>query len=147
MLIVLDSGPLGLLSNPTEFGEPREIREWAETRLGAGATLVVPEIADYEVRRELIRAGKPNGIRRLDELGRGLEYEPLRTPQLRRAAELWADARMRGMTTAHDSALDGDVILAAQALHLMASDGDTVVATTNPKHLAQYVAARRWRDV
>jgi len=29
---------------------------------------VLPEIADYEVRRELIRAKKNKGIKRLDEL-------------------------------------------------------------------------------
>jgi predicted nucleic acid-binding protein len=135
------------LSNPTQSGEPKAIRDWAEARLLDGATIVIPEIADYEVRRELIRAGKTFGIIRLDVLGRGLAYEPLRTPQLRRAAQLWAEARSRGKPTAHDAALDGDIILAAQTLHLMNTDGDTVVATTNPKRLAMFVPARRWRDV
>ncbi len=48
------------------------------------------------MRRELIRAGKPNGIRRLDELATG--------------------------------------------------DPDTVVVTTNAKHLKIFVPARRWQD-
>lgn len=108
--------------------------------------MVVPEIADYEVRRELIRADKQHGIRRLDELVDGL-YEPLRTSHFRRAAELWAEARNRGALTAHDAALDGDVLLAAQALGLMATDTDTVVVTTNPKHLERFVRALRWRDL
>lgn len=147
MLVVLDSGPLGLLSNPTTSGEPRNVRDWALRLLHDGTGVVVPEIADYEVRRELIRADKQEGIRRLDELANGLMYEPLRTSHLRRAAELWADARNRGAPTAHDAALDGDVILAAQALGLMAADPDTVVATTNPSHLARFVRALRWRDI
>lgn len=147
MLVVLDSGPLGLLSNPTTSGEPRDIRAWALALLRDGGTLVVPEIADYEVRRELIRADKREGILRLDELARGFAYEPLRTAHLRRAAELWAVARNSGATSAHDAALDGDVILAAQALALMEADPDTVVVTTNPKHLTRYVRALRWQDL
>lgn len=147
MHIVLDSGPLGLLSNPTTGGEPNEIREWAFRLIDDGAAIVVPEIADYEVRRELIRADKRNGISRLDELTHGLEYAPLRTSHFRRAAGLWAEARNRGVPTAQDAALDGDVILAAQALELMMTDPDTVVATTNPKHLKRFVPARRWRDL
>ena len=147
MIVVLDSGPLGLLSNPTTTGEPRAIHEWALGLLDRGATIVVPEIADYEVRRELIRADKRLGLERLDTLAEGFAYEPLRTPHLRRAARLWADARNRGLPTAHDAALDGDVILAAQALELESTDPYTVVATTNPKHLAMFVRALRWRDL
>lgn len=147
MLIVLDSGPLGLLTNPTTTGEPKKIREWALGLLDVGATFVVPEIADYEVRRELIRAGKTNGVRRLDELVEGFSYEPLRTWHFRRAAELWAHARRTGLPSAHDAALDGDVLLAAQALWLKTVDPATVVATTNTKHLRNYVDAARWPEI
>jgi predicted nucleic acid-binding protein len=147
VLLVLDSGPLGLLSNPTAHGEPRAIREWAFQRLDEGAGIVVPEIADYEVRRELLRADRRDGLRRLDELGRGFLYEPLRTSHFRHAAALWADARNQGSPAAQDAALDGDVLLAAQALALASADPDTVVITTNPKHLGRMVRASRWRDV
>jgi len=44
------------------------------------------------------------------------------------------------------SALDIDVLIAAQALLLSASD-DIVIATTNPKHLAQFIAAQRWDQI
>jgi hypothetical protein len=40
-----------------------------------------------------------------------------------------------------------NVLLAAQALGLMATDTDTVVVTTNPKHLERFVRALRWRDL
>jgi hypothetical protein len=53
----------------------------------------VPEIADYEVRRELLRANKVRGIARLDLLKNSIGYLPLTTPIMLKAAELWAQAR------------------------------------------------------
>jgi hypothetical protein len=146
VLVLLDSGPLGLLSNPTTSGPAREAREWASKLLRSGDELAVPEVADYEVRRELLRAGKKLGMARLDELCIGFLYAPLTTRIMRTAAGLWADARNAGLPTANDSALDGDVILAAQALAL-ADDRAVVVATTNARHLERYVDARLWRDI
>ena len=67
------------------------------------------------------------------------------TTAMRRAADLWADARRGERPTAPDHALDGDVILASQALGL--HPGEVVVATTNPRHLRRYVDAVRWADL
>jgi hypothetical protein len=62
-----------------------------------------------------------------------------------KAAEFWAEARRRGRPTADPKALDGDVILAAQAA-LVADEGhEVIIATTNVKHLSQFVDAREWR--
>lgn len=74
---------------------------------------MVPEIADYEVRRELIRAKKREGIERLNALIKQLDYLAITTPAMRKAAEYWAQARRQGRPLAADAALDGDVILAA----------------------------------
>ena len=52
--------------------------------------MVVPEIADYEVRREFIRARRTAGIARLDALISQLEYLAITTAAMRRAAEIWA---------------------------------------------------------
>jgi hypothetical protein len=41
-------------------------------------------------------------------------------------------------------ALDIDVLLAAQVLRL---DRPALVATTNPKHLAQFVPAQFWTEI
>ncbi|CAN5753638.1 hypothetical protein BH24ACT4_BH24ACT4_02740 [soil metagenome] len=147
MLILLDSGPLGLLSNPSTAAEPRRCRDWMRGHLSANHHVVVAEIADYEVRRGLLRAGKDLGIDRLDGLITGLGLEPLTTTAMRQAAQFWADARQGGRPTAPDLALDGDVILAAQAAGLAVLHQDVVVATTNPKHLARFVPARHWTEV
>jgi hypothetical protein len=79
VLIVLDAGPLGLLSNPTTSRPVEGAWAWASARLDDGCRFVVPEIADYEVRRELIRAGKDLGVERLDLLAHALGRAPVLT--------------------------------------------------------------------
>jgi predicted nucleic acid-binding protein len=105
----------------------------------------LPEIVDYEIRRELLRAGKIAGISRLDALAIDLEYLPITTAAMRRAAELWAQARQQGQPTAGDRNLDADMILIAQALLL--GEPDAVIATTNTRHLKRFVNAEMWDQV
>jgi predicted nucleic acid-binding protein len=72
---------------------------------------------------------------------------PLSDDALRMAAELWAKSRREGRPTAESKALDIDVILAAQALSFGAAPSEVIIATTNARHLAQFVAARRWSEI
>lgn len=140
--VLLDSGPLGMISNPNATGVNRECYEWMEALLVRGFEVRVPEIADYEVRRELLRANKSEGIARLDLLKNTIGYLRITTLVMLEAAELWAQARRAGMPTADPKALDCDVILAAQAL-----DMDGIVATDNVGHLSRFVIAKPWRDI
>ena len=144
-LVLLDSGPLGLASNPGRSKAAAECTLWLRTLAAGGTRILVPEIADYEVRRELLRAGKTAGVARLDALAMTLEYLPITTAAMRLAAELWADARRAGRPTAGSDALDGDVILAAQALSLGVAE--LVVASSNVAHLVRYVASAPWADI
>lgn len=112
--VVLGSGPLGLLTNPNNNPVPVAIRQWLVDLLTAGRRVILPEIADYEIRREYIRANLSRSLGVLDSLANQIEYLPLSTAMVRRAAELWAQARNTGQPTAPDHALDGDVILTAQ---------------------------------
>lgn len=41
---------------------------WLQNHINSGSRVIIPEIADYEVRRELLRANKIKGIARLDDL-------------------------------------------------------------------------------
>ena len=61
------------------------------------------------------------------------------------AAKLWADARQSGQPTAGDNTIDGDVILAAQALSLGVDD--YVIATTNVGHLSRFAPAQLWNEI
>lgn len=79
-IVLLDAGPLGMISNPNAKGPNRECYEWMEALVVGGFDVRVPEIADYEVRRELLRAKKDEGIARLDLLKNTIGYLPLTTP-------------------------------------------------------------------
>ncbi len=57
-----------LISQPNAEKVNAEAVEWLGALLSAGISVLIPEIADYEVRRELLRAGRTRGVRRLDEL-------------------------------------------------------------------------------
>ncbi len=129
--------------------EPTECKQWFKDRLQDGVRFYVPEIADYELRRKLLHIDSTNALARLDKLKSEIEYLPITTAAMLKAAELWADARRRGRPTAPEAALDGDVILAAQAAMLteMGKSGEALVATSNVDHLDQFVPARRWQDI
>ena len=146
-LTILDTGPVGMISNPN--GKPGNARclRWAQSLVAAGHRVIIPEIADYEVRRELLRLGKTKGLARLDVLKGVFYYAPLTTDVMLRAAELWADVRRRGLPTAAPEALDGDAILAAQALMAGGPADTVIVATSNVGHLGRFVDARIWDQI
>jgi predicted nucleic acid-binding protein len=125
--------------------ETTACNEWLEGLIAGGMEIIIPEIADYELRRELLRIEGTESLLRLDALARELTYLPLTTETMRIAARLWAEARKERRQTADDRALDADVILAAQAL--VKDRHDLVVATTNVGHLSRYVAASDWRQI
>lgn len=146
--VVLDSSPLGLVTQ--RAGKSQEgdaCRPWLEALLAQGIKVYVLEICDYEVRRELIRAKKPAGIARLDQLKQLARYLPLTTDVMLKAAELWAQARNAGVVTADIHAFDGDAIAAAQALSLGLSAAEYVVATSNVKHISRFASADLWTNI
>ncbi|MBA4180723.1 MAG: nuclease [Anaerolinea sp.] len=143
-VVVLDSGPLGLLVHPARGVEAML---WVGRLLDGGLEMAIPEIVDYELRRELLRLGHDAAIDRLDRLGQAWTYAAVTTQVLLRAAQLWADARKVGRPTADDRALDIDAILAATALELQSAGDEVVVATTNVGHIGRFVAASAWTDI
>jgi predicted nucleic acid-binding protein len=144
-VIVLDTEPLGLVNNPKLSAESVTCAQWLQVHVKSGNRIIVPEIADYKVRRELLRANKTKGIARLDDLAKFLEYLPITTIAMRQAAQLWAQARQQGQPTAGDKTIDGDMILVAQAMTLAVPG--VVIATTNVDHLSRFIAAELWQNI
>jgi hypothetical protein len=113
---------------------------------------VIPDIAHYELRRELLRIRAVGSLRRLDyalDPSSGLDHLVITTDAISKAAELWAFLRQSGIPTASPDALDADAILAGQAA-LAGLPGDTVtIATTNLLHLSRFpgVDAQIWDQI
>lgn len=146
-IILLDSGPLGKVTNPRATPENELCRQWLQSLLAQNIEVIIPEITHYEVQRELLRGKKINGLKRLEDLKKVLTYLPINTAAMSKAAEFWSQARQMGKPTASNDALDGDVILAAQAVLLQNADNQVIVATTNVKHLSLFVDAREWMRI
>ena len=147
LIVLLDAGPLGMITNPKSSPENEACKNWLASLAYNGVEVVIPEIADYEVRRELLRAGKDRGLGRLNALKAMLGYAPITTTVMLKAAEFWATARNVGRPSADDASLDADMILAAQAGALVRAGDETVIATTNVRHLALFASARMWREI
>ena len=147
MIVLLDAGPLGMITNPKSSPENEQCKDWIANLAFKGVDVMIPEIADYEVRRELLRADKARGLARLDALRAMLAYAPITTPVMLQAAEFWAAARKMGRQSATDASLDADMILVAQAAELGRTGGDAIIATTNVRHLSLFSPARVWRDI
>ena len=146
-VVLLDTGPLGLITNPKRSTEAEACRTWLAGLVAADIKIFVPEIPDYELRRELTRARKTTGLAWLDRLTREYQYLPVTTAAWKQAAIFWAQARQQGQPTADPKELDGDVILAAQAVSLGLPTGDVVVASTNVGHIARFTEARIWQNI
>ena len=133
---VLDAGLLGRICHPRLYDAAKV---WLDSTLRAGHEVYVPEVADYELRRELLRIGATASLRRLDLLTREATYLPIDTAVMREAARLWADLCGKGLPIGAPEALGADAILAAQALRV-----DGTVVTTNPRHVARMVLTLAW---
>lgn len=139
--VMLDSGPLGRLTH-ADYSRNREHRAWLALLLDRSIAVFLPEIADYEVRRNLIVENLTGSLANLDSLQSLVTYVPITTTDMRKAAELWAKSRKTGRSVGDPKDLNADVILAAQAIRLGAT-----IATDNVGHLDQFIEARPWRSI
>lgn len=151
-LILLDSGPLDLIVRTPNHPQVVRCLNWLRSISSTGADVVIPEIAHYELRRELLRIRAVGSLHRLDRYldpTGGLTYLTPTTGANIKAAEFWALVRQAGIPTASPDALDADALLAGQAA-LAGLPGDTVtVATTNTTHLSRFpgIDARQWDQI
>lgn len=97
--IVLDSSPLSALALPAKSTGAVAIARWSRVCLAAGHRIYIPEVIDYELRRELLRVDKSASTAELDGLKLLFKYLPITTAAMLRAAELWASSRRLGLPT------------------------------------------------
>lgn len=153
LFIFLDTGPLGAITNPKRPPQTVQMLLWAAGHLEKGNTILVPAVADFEVRRELLRLKRPSSIATLNAWCNAVpeRYLPLTDSILKNAAQMWADIRNQGLVTADPKELDCDALIAAQVLDYMnqndLSSDDVVIATSNVGHLSRFVPAKLWDEI
>ena len=149
MIVILDSGVLHTLVSTSKVKEVKDCQDWFYYLLSRGALIVTSAICNYEVKRELIRRKKAQEINNLNQLKALIDFLSVDEPTLELAAELWAEARNRGLPTADDLSLYADVIICAQ-YQLLAKEYPgryVVIATNNVKHLSRFAEAKEWQDI
>ena len=153
MIVFIDTGILGLLANPNKKGEAADCEQWLLGLLSKGVLVLTSDICDYEVRRnlilELLRKPNINSISSLDELKDLITFLPISNEVIIKAANLWAEARIKGIPTADDKSLDADIIICAQyqVLEQEYPGRYIVIATTNVKHLSNFAEAKEWQKI
>ncbi len=146
MIIVLDTGVISLATHPVETTN-RECNEWIRSKLDNNVDIAIPEIADYELRRELVRADKKISIDRLDKLSKVFKYLPINTQAMHLAANYWAETRNMHRPTTGPKDIDADMILIAQAKQLETDYSQVVIATDNIQDFVYFIEARSWIDI
>jgi hypothetical protein len=146
-IVLLDTGPLSLITHPRASAESNQCNQWMRDQLKNGLGILVPGISDYELRREMLLNRATNGIAKLDALRKTVGFVPITSEVMDQAAAFWAEARKMGKPTASDPALDGDMILSAQAQFVTNHGHEVIVATTNIKHLNLFCDARLWTSI
>ncbi|MBS1719457.1 MAG: PIN domain-containing protein [Armatimonadetes bacterium] len=134
MKLVLDTGIAGMLVHKDE-GRRSEVLNFL-AKLPPRTPVFLPEVVDYELRRSLLRINSRKSLNRLDRLSVELEYVPITSQHMRRAAEIWAECRLKGFPFADEQSLDGDCILIAQAESYLPN---VKVLTTNAKDIGRFL--------
>jgi predicted nucleic acid-binding protein len=147
--VPLDAGIVGLLCSSPRLPEVAACTAWLARMDRAGVVVVVPDIALYEVRRELVRLKATAKLGRLEALRYTLSPAAVTQEAWSKAAEFWAFVRQAGLPTADPHALDGDAILAGVAATIGAPGDVATIATDNIGHLARFpgIDAREWRAI
>ena len=149
MIVIIDSGVLFTLISTSKVKEVTDCQDWFYYLLSRSALVVTSAICNYEVKRELIRRNKVPELDNLNQLKTLIDFLPVDEATLELAAELWAEARNKGLPTADDLSLDADVIICAQ-YQLLAEKYPgryVVIATTNVKHLSRFSEAKKWQEI
>ena len=138
MRLLLDTAVVGEICHPRKHAGTKQ---WLG-RVSATHELLLSEVVDYELRRELLRIGARRSLQALDDLALTITYVPVTTATWRAAAALWARARLAGRPSAPADAIDVDVLIAQQAIESAA-----VVVTPNKRHFDAFVAVMSLDEV
>ena len=153
MIVFIDSGVLGLLTNPKKEGVPALCEDWLYSLLAKGIYVVSSDICDYEVRRSLllesVKKNSFESLNNLDELRNVIDFLTLETTVIFNASQIWMETRQQGRNTGDDYGIDVDIIILAhwRLLKQQYPSRYIVIATTNVKHFEEFSEALNWQDI
>ena len=157
MIVILDSNILTLLVTPLDeklseeekrAKEIHQCTQWFERLLSKGASIIISDICDYEVRREFILI-KSKSVQELDKLRDLIKFEKVTFALLEKAAELWAEARYLSQSNKIKENIDVDCILAAQGCLLKEQHPgrEVIIATKNIKDFERVTDCEVWQKI
>ena len=153
MIVILDTGVLGWMCNPSSHPTAIIYRKWLYTLLSRGVTVTTSDICMYEVKRGLILAanstGSFEGIKYLNDLRKVFDFLPVTTQVLEEASVLWASAQFKSQGTSNPKNIDVDIILCAQwkILQDESSGRRVVIVTENLRDLSRFADAESWNNI
>jgi hypothetical protein len=154
MIVFLDSGVIGLLSNPNKRDRAIACEDWLYGLFAKGVYVVSSDICDYEVRRNLVLESMRSEKRlqpltSLDELHDFIDFLPVTSKILISASDVWAKSRLQGQAMSNGASIDVDAIICAhwELLKEEFPSRYVVVATTNVRHLSRFTEAFDWESI
>lgn len=154
MIVFLDSGVIGLLSNPNKRDRAIACEDWLYGLFAKGVYVVSSDICDYEVRRNLVLESmrfekRLQPLTYLDELHDFIDFLPVTSKILISASDVWAKSRLQGQAMSNGASIDVDAIICAhwELLKEEFPSRYVVVATTNVRHLSRFTEAFDWESI
>lgn len=153
MIILIDTGIVGLLTQPNSTNESTQILDWMYNSLAKSVRVLASDICDYEIRRGLIKArldGRcSDGIEKLDQLREVIEFLPITNRALAHACVYWADAAKKSQLNAPKHDINFDLILCG-TWKVLTEDypgQDIVIATKNLRDFLRFANADLWQNI
>ncbi len=145
-LILLDAGVIGLACCSRSLPQVQPYWKWIDDLEATGASIGIPHVTYYKVRRELLRVRATAKLVRLEAIRARQNMILVDEKAWDQAAGFWAIGRQTGKPTAHSQALDADAILAGVAATLVRPGDSVMIATTTTWHLQRFlgVDAQQW---
>lgn len=154
MIVILDTGLIGLVTNPNSNEKSVECLEWLYGLLAKGVRVISSDICDYEVRRGLVLDRKisnsgGSGIHRLDEFRKVIDFLPINSEILIEACDIWAEFRIKSQLNASERDINFDIILSAQwkILKDQYPGREVIIATDNLRDFIRFSTADLWQNI
>lgn len=152
MIILIDSGILGILSNPNESELNVKCENWLYEKFLRG-TILTSQVCKYEVKRSLLLNQKRNlqlaGINKLTELENLIDFISITEEDIEIACKLWVKSIIQGIQVAPEKDINFDIMICTQWERLKKENPgrEIIIATDNLRHLTRFAQAQSWQNL